>query len=72
MPVRKFRTVEEMKTVHWRQPGDPALARAMAALWDVGRHTSRRLFPPGVHKHASLGEMQRVQEARTARDPRAK
>jgi hypothetical protein len=30
MPVRKFRSVEEMGVPRWRAPGDPDLLRAMA------------------------------------------
>ena len=62
MPVRKFRTVEEMNQPHWRHAGDPELIRAIAQLQDLGRRTSRRSFPPGVHKHASIEDMQLAQE----------
>ncbi len=63
MPIRKFRSIEEMKsTSRWRKPGDPELFRAMAGLWDIAHRTRTRRFPPGVHKHASLEEMQRVQQ----------
>ena len=62
MPIRKFRSVEEMSAPVWRRPGDPELYRVMAALWDVGRRTRRRLYPPGVHKHASIEEMAQRQE----------
>ena len=30
MPVRKFRTIEEMNVPHWRDAGDPDLIRAIA------------------------------------------
>ena len=33
MPVRKFRTIEEMNVPHWRDVGDPDLMRAIADLW---------------------------------------
>lgn len=62
MPVRKFRSIDEMKGEIWRQPGDPELVRAMARLWDIGVRTSRRRYPRGVHRHRSLEEMQAVQE----------
>ena len=62
MPVRKFRNVEEMNVPHWRDAGDPVLIRAMAALWEIGRRTSKRSYPPGVHKHTSVEDMQRTQE----------
>ena len=63
MPVRKFRSVEEMSQPDWREPGDPGLFRTMAALWDLGVRTSTRRYPPGVHKHTSIDEMRQVQEA---------
>ena len=62
MPVRKFRSVEEMDVPRWRAPGDPDLMRAMAELWEIGRRTSMRSYPPGVHKHTSIEDMQRAQE----------
>ena len=62
MPVRKFRNVEEMSVPHWRVPGDPDLVRAMAGLWEIARRTRRRSYPPGVHKHTSIEDMQRARE----------
>ena len=67
MPVRRFRGIEEMKAPRWREPGDPELFRAMAVLWEIGKRTRTRRYPPGVHKHASIVEMQRVQELWTER-----
>ena len=69
MPVWKFRSIEEMKTPRWREPGDPDLLRAMAALWELGRRTRRRRHPPGVHKFKSVEEMHVTQERRAA-EPR--
>jgi hypothetical protein len=63
MPVRKFRSVEDMSQPVWRAPGDPALYRTIVALWDVGVRTSHRRYPPGVHKHRSIAEMQQTQES---------
>ena len=54
MPVFKFRGIEEMKQGAWHQPGDPSLYRAMRLLFDIGRRTRARRFPPGVHKHRSI------------------
>jgi hypothetical protein len=62
MPVRKFRSVEDMSQPIWRKPGDPSLYRAMAALLEVGARTSRRRYLPGVHKHRTIDDMQRVEE----------
>lgn len=62
MPVRKFRSVEEMSAPPWRVPGDPETVRAMAGLWEIAWRTRRRSYPPGVHKHASIEDMQQTQE----------
>ena len=57
MPVRKFRTVEELNQPAWRTPGDPSLYRAMARLWRLGRTTGTHRFPPGVHRARSIEEV---------------
>lgn len=62
MPVRRFRSVEEMSAPRWRQPGDPSLYRAIAAVWDFGRRTNPRRFPPGVHRYASVEALERQAE----------
>lgn len=63
MPVRKFRSVEEMDEAVWRRPGDPALYRAIAAVWAMGRRTAAPRFPPGLYKRRSLDELNRATEA---------
>ena len=62
MPVRKFRSVEEMNQPIWRQAGDPQLYRAMAGVWEVGRRTNPRRFRPGVHKYRSIDDMSLARE----------
>jgi hypothetical protein len=62
MPVRRFRSVEEMNQPRWRQPGDPELYAAIAALWRLGARTGQRRFPPGVHKHRSIEELNATTE----------
>ena len=71
MPVRKFRTIEEMNVPHWRDAGDPGLIRAIADLWEIGRRTSTRSYPPGVHRYASIADMQLAQERWADRSTRA-
>lgn len=61
MPVRKYRSVEEIPEV-WYKPGDAALFRAIARLWGQGRKTLQARYPPGVHKHRSIEEMNQLQE----------
>jgi hypothetical protein len=57
MPVRKFRSVEEMERDKWRDPGEPALFRAIAAVWAFGRRSRPRRFPPGVYRHRSIADL---------------
>ena len=57
MPVRKFRSVQDMERPLWREPGDPLLYRTMARLWEFGRRTGGRRFPPGVYRHRSIEEL---------------
>lgn len=61
MPVRKYRSIEEMQEV-WYHPGDPVLYRTIARVWEQGRRTLQARFPPGVYKHRSIEEMNRLQE----------
>ena len=70
MPVRKFRSVAEMDGPRWREPGDALLYGVMADLWDIGWR-SRRRYPPGVHRHASVEDVARAHEAWAAEFPRA-
>ena len=63
MTVRKFRSVEAMSEERWRQPGDPELFRAIAAVWAFGSRTGVHRFPPGVYRHRSVEEMERLTES---------
>lgn len=67
-PVRKFRSVEEMESPLWRRPGDPDLYRAIALVWAFGRRTVPRRFPPGVHRHRSIEQLDRQVEEWSAAD----
>lgn len=54
MPVRRFRSVADMEQPHWREPGDPELFKAIAALWTTGARTVGLRFPPGVYRHRTI------------------
>jgi hypothetical protein len=58
MPVRKFRSVEDMNQPVWRSPGDPALYRTMAGLLATGARLRRRGFAPGVHRYRSIEDLE--------------
>jgi hypothetical protein len=62
MPVRKFRTVAEMNGDRWYAPGDPELYRAIRRVWTLGHRTLDHRFPPGVHKHRGVEEMNAQQK----------
>jgi hypothetical protein len=62
MPVRRFRSVEEMESPVWRNPGDPDLYRAVRLVWEFGRRSGRRRFPCGVHKHRSIADLNALTE----------
>jgi hypothetical protein len=62
MPIRKFRSVEELNQPIWRRRGDPTLFRAIASVWAFARSTRPRDFPRGVRKFRSIAEMKGTQD----------
>ena len=62
MPIRKFRSVEEMEGNVWHEPGSPELFRAIRTLWEFSARTFPRRFPPGVYSHRSIEDAQRQRE----------
>lgn len=62
MPVRRFRSLEEMGDSLWREPGDPELWRAMQRVWRFAAETCPLRFPPGVYRHRSIEEAKRLRE----------
>jgi hypothetical protein len=61
MPIKKFRDISEM-TDTWLEPGSPELARAIRNVWDLARHVTPLRFPPGVFKHRSIEDAERLRE----------
>jgi hypothetical protein len=68
MPVRKFRSIEDMEGPNWRTPGDPRLYEAIRRVWEFGRRTSRRRFPPGVYRHRSMHDLNALTDAWSVAD----
>jgi len=62
MPIRKFRDISEMEGNTWREPGSPELFRAIRSIWDFSSRTLKRRFPPGVYKHRSIEDAQKLRE----------
>lgn len=79
MPVKRFRSVEEMPDVSWYPPGDPRLFAAMRQTWAFSARAFPRHFPAGVYRHRSAeqaqaladewerADLQRLRERRRAR-----
>ena len=57
MPVRRFRSIEDMSRPRWRAAGDSDLFRTIARLWAFGQRTGVRRFPPGVYRSRTVEEM---------------
>jgi hypothetical protein len=62
MPVRKFRSVEEMPAAAFRPPLDPPNIALACRLSQLATRLRPRRFPAGVHRYRS------VEAAATARD----
>lgn len=63
-PVRKFRSIEDMKAEpRWYEPGTEEHLRAIAQLWRASARMVRATFPPGVYKHRSIEDADRLAES---------
>ena len=62
MPVKKFRSLQDMEDSLWHEPGDPALWQAIRNVWGFARRTCPQRFPPGVYRHRSIEEAQLQRE----------
>ena len=60
MPVKKYRSVEDMNRDHqWRPTGDPAILQGIRQLWRLSEILLKPVgtcIPRGVRKYRSLEE----------------
>jgi hypothetical protein len=63
VPVRKFRSVEEMSSPAPRRPLDPENLRLALALAATAYGLRPWRFKPGVHKFRSVEEAARARQA---------
>jgi hypothetical protein len=60
MPIRKFRSIEDMPDWTWYEPGDPRLMEALRQVEGFVRATVDPRFPPGVYKHRTIEDAERL------------
>ena len=63
MPVRRYRSVEDMEGNTWHDRNDPRLFRAIRTTWDFAQKVTRPRFPPGVYKHRTVEEAEELRMA---------
>jgi hypothetical protein len=57
VPVRKYRTLEEMnRAQRWLPPGDPSIVPKMRYLWQLAAAFGPLCIPRGVRKYHSIEE----------------
>ena len=54
MPLRKYRSIEEMETPPWRDPLDPRNLRLACDLSELATRLRPRRFPPGLYRYRSV------------------
>lgn len=62
MPVRKMKHLPEHDESVWLDPADPRLIQTIVAVWERSRRLCPPCFPPGVYKHRSIEEANRLTE----------
>jgi hypothetical protein len=63
MPVRKFRSIDEMPSPPPREPLDPDNLPIALELSTLALRLDPRRFPPGIHKYRSIQDAARVRAA---------
>jgi hypothetical protein len=69
MPLRKFRSVDEMPNAAFRPPLDPDNLRLAFRLSATALRLAPRRFPAGVHKYRSVMEAWQRREAWERQEP---
>ena len=62
MPIRRFRSPAEMDSTVWLDRDDPRLWPTIASVWELSTRLCPVHFPPGLHKHRSMEEANRLSE----------
>jgi hypothetical protein len=70
MPVRKFRSVEEMPSAAFGRPLDPANLALACRLSELATRLRPRRFPSGVHRYRSVEDATLARDAWERQTPR--
>jgi len=62
VPLRKFRSVQEMPSAAWHEPLDPRNLRLACDLSALATRLRPRRFRSGLHKYRSVEEAARSRE----------
>jgi hypothetical protein len=62
MPVRRYRSLEEMEDSVWIDRDDPRLWPTIASVWALSARLFPVRFPPGLYKHRSIEDANRLTE----------
>lgn len=68
MPIRKYRSVEEMPSLAWCDALDPANLRRAGDVSALAARLHPRRFPAGLHRYRSIEEASQAREAWELRD----
>lgn len=62
MPIHRFRSAAEMEGTVWLDRDDPRLWPTIASVWNLSARLCPVHFPPGLRKHRSIEEANRLNE----------
>ena len=62
MPLRRFHSVADMPDENWNEPGSPELLEAIRTTWARAERLAPKRFPPGVYRHRSVVDAQKLKE----------
>jgi hypothetical protein len=66
MPIRRYRSIEDMPGPPTYAPGSPDGLRALLRVLDFVRRTNPRHHPPGIVRFRSLAQLQDYEDEQDA------
>lgn len=62
MPLKKLSSLQDAEDSVWHDPDDPTLWRTIKGVWELAARLCPYRFPPGVYRHRSIEEANRLRE----------